>query len=371
MKALEVVRPGLLTTVQDLGRIGYQKYGVPTSGAMDQTALRAANLLVENEEGAAALEATGEGPALRALDDLVVAIVGADMRPLLDGRPIEPGAATSLRSGQLLELGRAQRGLRAYLAVAGGIDVPLMLGSRSTCLPAAFGGFRGRALRHGDLLPVGLAGIRPLAIKERRLPPGWWAPPDGALTLRVILGPQEDRFTPEGVETFLSGAYRLLPEMDRMGGRLQGPAIAHRSGADIISDSIPVGAVQVPADGQPIILLADRQTTGGYTKIAVVLREDTYRLAQATPGQDVHFCQTSVSEAHAAWRAYEAKFQALRRAWEGSGVRRSYALRLGGRSYQVGVQEGQGTYRVSLVERKEGQSEEGGGALSHSQGGVL
>src|SRR5574337_574364 len=156
--AFEIVKPGLLTTVQDLGRIGHQKYGVPTSGAMDRTALRAANLLLDNDEGLAGLEATGEGPTLRVLADLSVAIVGADMQPLVDGRPVECGTAMTVRSGQTLELGRARRGLRAYLAVAGGIDVPIVLGSRSTCLPAAFGGVRGRALREGDRLSIGSPG---------------------------------------------------------------------------------------------------------------------------------------------------------------------------------------------------------------------
>src|SRR5574337_2214568 len=141
--AFEIVKPGLLTTLQDLGRIGYQQYGVPTSGAMDRTALLAANLLLDNKEGLAGLEATAEGPTLRALADLTVAIVGADMQPLVDGKPVECGTAIGIRSGQILELQRARRGLRAYLAIAGGIDVPIMLGSRSTCLPAAFGGVQG------------------------------------------------------------------------------------------------------------------------------------------------------------------------------------------------------------------------------------
>ncbi len=359
MEALEVVRPGLLTTVQDLGRFGYHKYGVPTSGAMDQAAYRTANLLVDNEEGAAALEVTGEGPALRARADLTVAIVGAEMEPLVNGRPVESDAAIDIRSGQLLELGRARRGLRAYLAVAGGIDVPPMLGSRSTCLPAAFGGFHGRALREGDLLPVGQAGTRRLPVAGRRLPPGWWDAVGDVLTLRVILGPQDDQFTGEGIQAFLAGTYRVMPEMDRMGVRLQGPPIAHRAGADIISDSTPLGAVQVPADGQPIILLADRQTTGGYTKIAVVIGEDAYRLAQAMPGQAVRFCRISMPEARDARRAYEGKFLALRGGWPRWRDRQNYTLTLGGQSYRIGVEEGMGKYRVSLDGRTVRQSEEG------------
>ncbi len=361
MDVFEVVRPGLLTTVQDLGRVGYQKYGVPTSGAMDRTALRAANLLLDNEEGFAGLEATAEGPTLRALLDLVVAIVGADMQPLVDGKPVECGTAIGIRSGQILELQRARRGLRAYLAIAGGIDVPVMLGSRSTCLPAAFGGIQGRALREGDLLSVGCAGRQPMALSGRRLPSGWVEPTGDVLSLRVVLGPQEDWFTPEGIRTFLSGSYRLTPQMDRMGARLQGPPIAHRSGADIISDSTPLGAVQVPPDGQPMILLADRQTTGGYTKIAVIVQEDIFRLGQATPGRVVRFRQISVPEACAALRTYEGRFDVLRRAWQSRlGEQGSYGLSLGARSYRVNVKGGRGTYRVSLegAERKSEDAEE-------------
>lgn len=361
MDAFEVVRPGLLTTVQDLGRIGYQKYGVPTSGAMDRTALRAANLLLDNEEGLAGIEAAGEGPTLRALIDLVVAIVGADMQPLVDGKPVECGTAIGIRRGQILELQRARRGLRAYLAIAGGIDVPVMLGGRSTCLPAAFGGVQGRALREGDRLPIGLVWRQPMALSGRRLPSEWVEPIGDVLTVRVILGPQEDWFTPEGIRTFLSEPYRLTPQMDRMGARLQGPPITHRSGADIISDSTPLGAVQVPPDGQPMILLADRQTTGGYTKIAVVVQEDIFRLGQATPGQVVRFSQISVLEACAALRAYEGRFDALRRAWQSlPGERGSYRLSLGARSYRVGVEGGKRTYRVSLegAERKSEDAEE-------------
>ena len=354
MDGLEVLKPGLLTTVQDLGRIGYQKYGVPSSGAMDQTALRVANLLVGNAEGAAGIEATGEGPALRALADSVVAIVGADMEPLIDGRPVEWGVPTVLRSGQVLELGPARRGLRTYLAVAGGIDVPLMLESRSTCLPAAFGGFHGRALRRRDLLAVGAAG-RSLPIKGRRLPQGWIGPLGETLAVRVTLGPQDDRFTPEGIHTFLTETYRLTPEIDRMGMRLQGPPIHHGSGADTISDSIPLGAIQVPADGQPIILLADRQTTGGYAKIAVVLREDVDRLAQATPGQVVRFRQVSLEDAQASLMKYEAKFQALQQAWQREGTHAPYILRLKGRSYRAGVEGGEGMYRITVEEQAEGK----------------
>ncbi|MBI2883451.1 MAG: biotin-dependent carboxyltransferase [Candidatus Methylomirabilis oxyfera] len=361
MDAFEVVKPGFLSTVQDLGRIGYQKFGVPTSGAMDRTALRAANLLLDNKEGFAGLEATAEGPTLRALIDVVVAIVGADMQPLVDGRSVECRTAIEIRSGQTLELQRARRGLRAYLAVAGGIDVPTMLGSRSTCLPAAFGGVCGRALREDDRLPISPIDRQPTALIGRRLPSGWLKPIDEVLTVRVILGLQEDEFTSEGIHTFLSESYRVTPQMDRVGVRLHGPAIAHRSGADIISDSTPLGAVQVAADGQPMILLADRQTTGGYTKIAVVMQEDISRLGQARPEQVVRFRQISISEACAALRTYEERFDVLRRTWQSPPRERgSYRLRLGAGSYRASVDEVRGAYRVSLegIERELDDAEE-------------
>lgn len=188
-----------------------------------------------------------------------------------------------------------------------------------------------------------------MALSGRQLPSGWLEPIGEVLTVRVVLGLQEDHFTPEGIRAFLSGSYRLTPQMDRMGARLQGPPIAHRSGADIISDSTPLGAVQVAADGQPMILLADRQTTGGYTKIAVVIQEDIFRLGQATPGQVVRFCQISVPEACAVLRAHERRFDALRRTWQRlPDARGSYRLRLGAGSYRVSVEGGRGTYRVSL-----------------------
>jgi antagonist of KipI len=360
MPSVEVVKPGLLTTVQDLGRIGFQKFGVPTSGAMDRTALRAANLLVGNDEGAAGLEATGEGPALRPLGDVVLAVVGATMEARVDGRTVDLGRSMLVRSGHLIDLGRAARGLRAYVAVAGGIDVPVVLGSRSTCLPAAFGGFQGRPLRQGDVLSIGPARRRLSDLSGRALPSGWTWPDTDCLTLRVTLGPQDDRFTAAGIQTFLSNEYRVTAEIDRMGIRLHGPPIAHRAGADIISDSIPWGAVQIPPDGQPIVLLADRQTTGGYAKIAVVIAEDADRLAQAVPGQIVRFRETSMAEAHAGLRAYEARLDALRHVGCPGGLHGHYFLRLGRADYRIGVEGEGGTYRISLAKEARRMSGETG-----------
>jgi KipI family sensor histidine kinase inhibitor len=308
---IEVLRPGLLTTVQDRGRIGYQKFGVPVSGAVDEIALRVGNILVGNPQGAAALEITALGPQLRFLGDAVAALTGAEVDADLDGKPVPWYQSFLVRAGQVLDVRTCTRGLRAYLAVAGGVDVPILLGSRSTCLVASFGGFHGRALAVGDILRVG-APSGPLTSLRGREIPGEWRPHHGSPpTVRVVLGPQDDAFSEEGRRTFLDSVYRVTPHADRMGCRLDGPVIAHRSSADIISDWIPLGGVQVPGDGKPIILLADRQTTGGYPKIATAIGPDIPLVAQSRPGDALRFRAVSVTEAQAIAREVEAALGAL------------------------------------------------------------
>ncbi|MBI2454673.1 MAG: 5-oxoprolinase subunit PxpB [candidate division NC10 bacterium] len=309
--AIEVLRPGLLTTVQDRGRIGYQKFGVPASGAVDEIALRVGNILVGNAQGAAGMEITALGPQLRFLADAIVALTGAEVDADLDGKPVPWYQSFLVRAGQVLDVRTCIRGLRAYLAVAGGIDVPVLLGSRSTCLVAGFGGFHGRALAAGDLLRVG-APEGPLTSLSGREVPGEWRPHhESPATLRVVLGPQEDAFSEEGRRAFLEAVYRVSPHADRMGCRLDGPVIAHRDSADILSDWIPPGGVQVPGDGKPIILLADRQTTGGYPKIATVIGADISLVAQSRPGDALRFRAISVKEARAIAREVEAALAAL------------------------------------------------------------
>lgn len=309
--SIEVLRPGLLTTVQDRGRIGYQKFGVPVSGAVDEIALRVGNILVGNPQGAAALEITALGPQLRFLGDAVAALTGAEVDADLDGKPVLWYQSFLVRAGQVLDVRTCTRGLRAYLAVAGGVDVPILLGSRSTCLVASFGGFHGRALAVGDILRVG-APSGPLTSLRGREIPGEWRPHHGSPpTVRVVLGPQDDAFSEEGRRTFLDSVYRVTPHADRMGCRLDGPVIAHRSSADIISDWIPLGGVQVPGDGKPIILLADRQTTGGYPKIATAIGPDIPLVAQSRPGDALRFRAVSVTEAQAIAREVEAALGAL------------------------------------------------------------
>lgn len=302
----EVLRSGLLTTVQDRGRTGYQRFGVPVSGAVDQLALRVGNVLVGNQQDAAVLEIALQGPKLRLLADLVLALTGAEIAATLDEEPVPWYESFVAHRGQVLDIQGVARGLRAYLSVAGGIDVPIVLRSRSTCLVARFGGFHGRALHQGDVLPIG----RPARPLERLI--GWAAPESwrqrygSPVTLRVVWGPQDDAFSEEGRRTFLESTYEVTPHADRMGCRLDGPRIAHRDSADIISDWIPPGGIQVPGDGRPIILLMDRQTTGGYAKIATVIGPDIGLVAQCRPGDALRFHAIPLAEAHGVAKSVEA-----------------------------------------------------------------
>ena len=268
---------------------------------MDDYALRIANLLAGNNEGEACLEMTLRGPQLQVLADTVVAITGADLSPMLNNSSIPMWTAVAVGPGDTISFPRSQRGCRSYLAVAGGIDVPRVMGSSSTYIKSRIGGFDGRALRAGDYLKGGRA--RPGILG--RLPPQFIPEYRNQSELRVMLGPQDDCFTENGIHTFLHSEYTISMEADRVGYRLHGPRIEHKTGADIISDGIPLGAVQVPRDGLPIVLLADRHTTGGYTKIAVVITADIPKLAQAKPGDKVRFWQITEAVAHRALRNYE------------------------------------------------------------------
>jgi biotin-dependent carboxylase-like uncharacterized protein len=310
MTAIAVIDGGLLTTVQDLGRFGYQQYGVPVSGAMDGWAFRAANRLAGNDENAAALEITLVGPVLRFDGAGMVALTGADLGALLDGRPLAVWQSSAVQHGSTLAFSGARDGFRAYLAVRGGIDVPAVLGSRSTLVNARLGGFQGRALAAGDRVPVGGGtGVSPAVC--RRVPDDVVPTYGHAHAVRVVMGPQDDAFTDEGVERFLSGTYTMAPQSDRVGCRFVGPRIGHRRGADIVSDGTACGSVQVTGDGMPIVLMADRGTTGGYTKIATVASVDLSRLAQAAPGDTVRFVRVGVDEAQVLWRAARAQLDRI------------------------------------------------------------
>jgi biotin-dependent carboxylase-like uncharacterized protein len=304
-EALEVLRAGVLTTVQDRGRIGCQRFGVTVSGAMDDVALRVGNILVGNEQSAAGLEISFLGPRIRFRADVTLALTGAEVDVDLDGQPAPWYEAFRARAGQVLDLRHCTRGMRAYLTVAGGIDVPVRLGSRSTSLAAGFGGFEGRPLRDGDVLSVGPT-IGQTARECACGVPQRWRPVFGSPQIvRVVFGPQDGAFTEAGRRTLLDATYEISPSSDRMGYRLEGPAIEHAGPADIVSDWIPLGGIQVPGNGKPIVLLADRQTTGGYTKIATVISPDIPTLVQLRPGEAVRFRAVTVGEAEAAARALE------------------------------------------------------------------
>ncbi len=305
MAALLVLRPGMLTTVQDLGRWGRQGSGVPVAGPMDAYSHRRANRLVGNDDNAAALEVTLIGPELRADGDVLCAVAGAEFALSIDGRPVAPQGPFALSSGARLRFGERRAGARAVLAVRGGIDVPADFGSRATSLSAKMGPFGGRALAAGDTLPIG--GVPSEAVAHQPIPP--LPLPAGGARVRAIKGPHDGMFPAQAVETFFSGRFRVTPQSNRMGYRLAGPVLAHGDAADILSDATPIGSVQVPASGQPILLMADRQTTGGYPKIATVITADLPLAGQLAPGDWIEFAACSRESAVEALGAQERRLK--------------------------------------------------------------
>ena len=334
--------------MQDLGRRGYQRYGIPVCGALDPLSLRIANILVGNPEGAAGLEITALGPTIRFTSDSVFAVVGADFRLEVGGREVRTWESVKVSAGSTLTLGAASDGLRAYLAVAGGIDVPLVMNSRSTDLKGVFGGFEGRVLQDGDSLPVG-ASPRVADWSRTGLPVGISRQPTFGqeFEIRVVLGPQHEEFTESGVNALLTSEYTVSADSDRMGYRLAGPEIAHESGPDIVSDGTALGSIQVPGTGQPIVLLADRGTTGGYAKIATVIGPDIGLLSQAMPGAKIRFHAVSVEEAHEVLREQEEMIREIK-SFVGLDLTGAVSIRSDGSQVQVRDMDG-GTIAVSGI----------------------
>jgi biotin-dependent carboxylase-like uncharacterized protein len=307
--SVTVLNPGLLTTVQDLGRIGYQQFGVSVSGVMDPRSAQLANLLVGNDLGEAVLECTMMGPQLRFDRANCIALTGGDLGATLDGQPLPRYQAVRVEAGQVLRFAGPKTGCRAFLAFAGGLEIPEVMGSRSTYLKAKIGGLQGRKLEKGDVIPFRAPVTALKRMDDRKLPPEFV--PQQTYTLRVVMGPQDDAFLPEGIDTFLGQTYTVTPEFDRMGCRLEGPVIQHKTTGDIISDGIAFGAIQVPSSGQPIVMLADRQTTGGYTKIANVITADFRLLAQLKAGDRVRFQRVTIQRAQHILLAQRAALQTL------------------------------------------------------------
>ena len=340
MEVIEVIEGGMFTTVQDLGRYGYQRYGVPVSGAMDPFALRVANLLVGNDEGDAGLEVSMVGAQMSFLAETVLAITGADLGPLIDGRPLPMWRALAVPRGADLSFAGVRDGVRSYVALAGGIDVPVVLGSRSTYTPSRMGGFQGRPLAAGDRLSTSWQ-APPDRLEGRRLDPEHVSTYGHSHPLRVVMGPQDDAFTKKGIETFLSSTYSVTSMADRIGCRLDGAAVSSEGLAGIISDGSPLGAVQMTGEGFPIILAVDRGTTGGYVKIATVISADMWKLAQAGPGDTITFQRVNVEDAH---KALEKQRGLLERVRSGSAVvfaRPVYTVQLSGGDYSatIGLKE--------------------------------
>lgn len=292
--AVEVIIPGMLTTVQDLGRYGYQQSGMTCSGVMDQQAYRKANYLVGNPETAAVLEFTVYGGSYRFTQDTILALTGADMGAVIEEQPVEMNCAVAVKKGAVLNLGMASKGCRTYLAVSGGFMVPLVMGSYATNIRCEMGGFHGRKLKRGDVLEIGQSPAAFSEIKNRKVSIPEYS---DEVEVRVIPGPQEEMFTQKGLHTFYSGYYQVREDSDRMGYRLDGSMIESKNGTDIVSDGITFGSIQVTASGKPIILMADHQTTGGYAKIGTVCRMDLSKVAQCKPGNRIHFKKIDVEKA--------------------------------------------------------------------------
>ncbi len=308
--ALNVVASSSIALLQDLGRTGQQRYGVPVSGALDWVSLRIANAVVGNPDGTAALELFYRGPTLEvAAGSARVVAIGAASEVVTGGtsRTVAAGQSVRLARGDRLTVGPCEGSLVAYLAVEGGFALAGDLGSLSTFPRAGLGGIDGRPIRKGDALPLALAGVPERA--ERRAPKWDLAPP---ARVRVVLGPQEDHFTERGLRTLLESTYTVSRQSDRMGMRLEGSPIEHARGFNIVSDGTAPGSIQVPGNGLPIVLLADRPTTGGYPKIATVASADVPALGRLRPGATIGFEATGVEEAEAARCELEERLGALR-----------------------------------------------------------
>jgi len=300
--ALRVHRAGILTTVQDLGRYGYQRFGVPVGGVMDEYSHRLANLLVGNAEHEATLEITLAGPRLEFTTDTLIGVCGGDFVPTIDGRKVPAARPVLVAQGSVLDFGTCRLGCRAYLAVAGGFDVPHVMGSKSTYLRGGFGGFEGRSLRRGDLLTLGEggAGLYPGLRAELEqgaafAHPRWSVNANSAFLahdhhrIHFIPGRHWDLFAEESQQQFGAVQFRIAPDSDRMGYRLEGAAMTLKQPTEILPEAVTFGTIQVPPDGRPIVLMANRQTTGGYPRIGEVSTVDLPLLAQLPPGDTVQF----------------------------------------------------------------------------------
>ena len=328
--SITVLKPGMLSTLQDVGRYGFQHLGVPVSGAMDLFSHRIANILAGNGADEATLEITLRGPRLRFDDDALIALCGADLSPTIDGLIAPEGKAVRVRAGSVLDFGDSVAGCRAYLAIHGGFDVPVVMGSRSTYESARIGGLDGRALRRGDVLSSGNAkspafpGLaRTLAVSKRSFAAPKWAVNQHIEKLgrslqivRILAGRHWDAFPNAARDALTSGEFRMAADSNRMGCRLEGPGDVAGGPTEILSEAVTFGTIQIPPSGKPIVLMADRQTVGGYPKIAEVVSVDLHLLAQLRPGDRLRFELVSLAQAQALWLKREQEIITIREAVE-------------------------------------------------------
>lgn len=307
---ITIIQPGDFTTVQDEGRWGYQAYGMPIAGAMDRYACRTANLLAGNSLQAAVLEMTAAGAAFKFDQEQLAAVCGAEMQGKVNGQPVANWSSFIVPKGGELRFEAAEKGYRAYLAVRGGFAVPIVLGSRSTCTRAKVGGLEGRTLRQGDVLYVGADSD--FLVSATKLGSEYIPDYTKTVTLRILLGPQDTMFSQEAIDKFLKSTYGVTNQIDRIGYWLKGPKVVHLDKADIVSDAMWPGAIQIPSNGMPFIMMADHQTTGGFAKIGSVIGADLSKLAQARPGDTIRFCLIGETEAVQALREEQRCYAAIR-----------------------------------------------------------
>ena len=291
---LRIITPGPLSTVQDLGRFGFMQSGFSPNGAMDTYSARLANLLVGNSQGEGVIEMTLSGITAEFDCETVIAITGADMNPQINGEPIEMYKSIHVSQGDVLSMNTARKGMRSYLAVAGSFDINPVMGSVSTNLKCGVGGFEGRKLKAGDCIPL-RGTVDLLCFGTRKISP--CNDYKTGVEVRAVAGPQDDYFSESELKKFFSSEYKVSAKSDRMGIRMEGEKISSLNGVDIISDGVVTGSVQIPSSGEPIVMMADRQTTGGYAKIATVITPDLKYLAQLQPGNTVKFIRISQKEA--------------------------------------------------------------------------
>lgn len=319
-----VLKAGLLTTIQDLGRYGHQRSGIIVSGAMDTLSIKLANLLVGNEMNEAVVEVTLIGPAFLFEVDSIIAICGANLSANLNKEPISLNKPIFVKKGDYLEFGSPIKGSRSYIAFRGGIQIEKVLGSRSTCLPAGFGGLDGRALRKGDILPISNSPYKTSKILNWKLSCYFDKLLFNTAAIRFIRGRQYHLFDDHSLYQFQTESFTLTKDSNRMGYRMEGPSLRLKSQQELLTEGVAFGTIQVPASGQPIILMADRQTTGGYPKIGQVITVDLPRLAQLKPGDNINFVEISILKAQQLAINRENELRALRKIilekWKESGL---------------------------------------------------